>query len=152
MKEISRTKFLKTFPEAVVPHLPASLQAVTPRQPFRWLVQFHFGEPRLHYELSPVPKRQAWELGLHFEARDKTLNRYLLLGMRRHLFEIKSILGDRVEAEMWDRGWTKVYEVIPAEPLTPDFQQDLGRRAAAFIACLHPIFAALRGDVTRVHR
>jgi hypothetical protein len=152
MAEISRTEFLRTFPEAVLPHLPEQLQGITTSQPYRWLVQFHFGEPRLHYELSPVPGRQAWELGLHFEARDRALNRYLLLGIRRHLFEIKSALGDGVEAEMWDRGWTKVYEVVPAEPLTTTYQAQLGARAAAFVACLHPIFVSLRRDVARVHR
>jgi hypothetical protein len=152
MSEISRAQFLRTFPEVVLPQLPEHLQGITARQPYHWLVQFHFGEPRLHYELSPVRRRQAWELGLHFEARDKALNRYLLLGMRRHLFEIKSALGDNIEAEMWDRGWTKVYEVIPAEPLTTAFQASLGARAAAVITCLHPIFVSLRRDVASVHR
>ncbi len=152
MTELSRAQFLRTMPEAVLPHLPAGLRSITPRQPFNWLVQFHFGEPRLHYEISPVPRRQAWELGLHFEARDKDLNRYLLLGMRRHLFEIKNALGTGVEAEMWDRGWTKVYETVPAAPLTPAFQAQIGSRLATIIVTLHPIFATLRADVRALHR
>ena len=91
-------------------------------------MQFHYGEPRLHYEVSKVRRNGGWELGFHCEARDKRLNRFLLDGFRRNLFEIKDTLGEGIEAEMWDRGWTKVYEVVPAEVLTADFQQRLGQR------------------------
>jgi len=152
MSTLSHKKFIQTFPDAVVPHLPPRLQHVQVRQPWRWLVQFHFGEPRLHYELSRVSKQDGWELGLHCEARDKQLNRYLLQGFRRHLFEIKDMLGERIEAEMWDKGWTKIYEVVPGDTLTPAYQKQLGRRMAALITCLHPIFVELRQDVARLHR
>ena len=92
------------------------------------------------------------ELGFHCEARDKHLNRYLLEGFRLHLFEIKAELGESVEAEMWDRGWTKIYEVIPEAPLTSEYQARVGGRLAQFIICLHPIYVQLRNDVARVHR
>jgi hypothetical protein len=92
------------------------------------------------------------ELGFHCEARDKHLNRFLLEGFRRHLFEIKAELGESVEAEMWDRGWTKIYEVVPEAELTPEYQAEVGGRLAAFIVCLHPIYVQLRNDVARIHR
>lgn len=152
MSTLSHKKFIQTFPDAVVPHLPKRLQHIQVRQPWRWLVQFHFGEPRLHYELSRVSKQDGWELGLHCEAGDKQLNRYLLQGFRRHLFEIKDTLGEQIEAEMWDKGWTKIYEVVPGDTLTPAYQKQLGRRMAAIITCLHPIFVELRQDVARLHR
>lgn len=153
MTQLSRNKFLQTLPQAVKPHLPAHLQAtVQVRQPWRWLVQFHFGEPRLHYEVSQVSGRGGWELGFHCEAGDKQLNRYLLNGFRRHLFEIKDTLGEQVEAEMWDRGWTKIYEVVADEPLTAVYQTTIARRLAAFISCIHPIYAALRSEVRAIHR
>ena len=122
------------------------------RQPFPWLVQFHYGETRLHYEAAKVRRDGGWELGFHCEARDKRLNRFLLDGFRRHLFEIKDALGDSVEAEMWDRGWTKVYEVVPPETLTTTYQRKLGQRLAEIIICLHPIYVDLRGSVARVYR
>ena len=150
---LSRKDFLKTMPDVVVPLLPQRWQGIQVRQPWRWLVQFHFGEPRLHYEISRALRREGWELGLHCEARDKNLNRYLLQGFRRHLFEIKDTLGEQVEAEMWDRGWTKIYEVYPDEgELTEAYQRDVAQRLAAFITCIHPIFIDLRRDVARVHR
>jgi hypothetical protein len=140
------------MPEIVVPQLPANLQGISVKQPWQWLVQFHYGEPRLHYEVSRPRGVEGWELGLHCEATDKNLNRYLLDGFRRHLFEIKDVLGPTIEAEMWDKGWTKIYEVYPAENLTADYQQAVGGRLVEIITCLHPIFVALRNDVARVYR
>jgi hypothetical protein len=146
------TAFLKTLPQHVLPHLPGSLQGIQSRQPWRWLVQFHYGEPWLHYEVSRPRGVEGLELGFHCESRDKELNRYLLLGFRRHLFEIKSELGESIEAEMWDRGWTKIYEVLPSAELTEEYQEEVGRRLAEIIICLHPIYVQLRNDVARIHR
>jgi hypothetical protein len=144
--------FLSSLPAALALRLPADLQGIQSRQPWRWLVQFHFGEPRLHYEVSRVKSRPGLELGFHCEARDADLNRYLLLGFRKHLAEIKDTLGDSVEAEMWDKGWTKVYEVLPEEELTAEFQGRVAGRLAALIVCLHPIFVDLRNDVREMYR
>jgi hypothetical protein len=152
MAVLSQTKFLKSLPELVITYLPESLQGIKVRQPYRWLTQFHYGEPRLHYEVSSAKYQPGWELGFHCEARDKHLNRFLLDGFRRHLFEIKDTLGEQVEAEMWDRGWTKIYEVYPEAELTPAYQQKVGQRIAAIITCLHPIYVDLRSRVAEVYR
>ena len=152
MAELSRNKFLQSLPGVVVVKLPASLQTIQSRQPWQWLLQFHFGEPALHYEISPALRRPGWELGFHFEAKDSELNRFLLKGFRRHLFEIKSTLGEQIEAEMWDRGWAKIYEVYPHKQLTPAYQAAVGARLAEIIICLHPIYADLRAAVARVYR
>lgn len=151
MAELSRNKFLQTLPEVVTPRLPASLQSIQTRQPWRWLIQFHFGEPALHYEVSPALRRPGWELGFHCESSDARLNRFLLIGFRRHLFEIKATLGEHMEAEMWDRGWSKIYEVYPVQELTPAYQAAVGARLADIIICLHPIYAELRAVVAGVY-
>ncbi len=152
MTDLSRNKFLQMMPEVVISHLPTSLQGIKSRQRWSWLLQFHYGEPRLHYELSQVTKQRGWELGFHCEARDKILNRVLLNGFRRHLFEIKDTLGESMEAEMWDKGWTKIYEVVPHENLSVEYQVRIGRRLAEIISCLHPIYVELRGSVAEVYR
>lgn len=152
MAALSRTKFLKTLPELVVACLPEPLRGIKVRQPYRWLVQFHYGEPRLHYEVSTAKHRPGWEIGFHCEARDKRLNRFLLTGFRRHLFEIKDRLGPQIEAEMWDRGWTKIYEVYPDGELTEAYQVAVSRRLAEIIVCLHPIYVDLRNEVARAYR
>ena len=152
MAQLSRTAFLKTLPDLVVARLPEPLQGIQVRQPYRWLVQFHYGEPRLHYEVASAKHRPGWEMGFHCEAKDKRLNRFLLEGFRRHLFEIKETLGDGIEAEMWDRGWTKIYEVYPDGDLTAAYQEAAAERLAEIITCLHPIYVPLRDRVARSYR
>lgn len=152
MTQLSNSEFLRSMPAVVMPNLPPRLGGIQVRQPYRWLVQFHYGEPRLHYEIARAQRRDGWELGFHCEAGDKRLNRYMLLGFRRHLFEIKDALGESIEAEMWDRGWTKIYEVRPSAPLTSEYQLQIGRRLAEIITTLHPIVVQLRGAVAEVYR
>jgi hypothetical protein len=157
MNTLSHSAFVTSLPDALRPLLPPSLQGFQTRQPWRTLLQFHYGEPSLHYEVGYMgeqPGRQVkgWELGFHCESRDHTLNRFLLDGFRRHLFEIKATLGDSMEAEMWDRGWTKIYEVYPHEPLTADYRDAVAARLAAIIGCLHPIFVDLRSAAAAIYR
>ena len=68
------------------------------------------------------------------------------------MFELKSELGESVKAEMWDRGWTKIYEVLPKAALSDDYQELVGGRLAEIIVCLHSIYVQLRNDVARVRR
>ena len=53
---------------------------------------------------------------------------------------------------MWDRGWTKIYEVLDEEELTSSYQHKVASRLAEFITCLHPIYAELRDQVSRSYR
>ncbi len=148
----SYQQFLKTLPDALRPRLPVSLQGIKVRQPWRWLIQFHYGEPRLHYEVSRPRYRPGLELGFHCETGTPELNRFLLGGFRRHLFEIKDTLGETIEAEMWDKGWTKIYEVYPEGELTESYQAGVATRLAEIIVCLHPIYVDLRNQVAQVYR
>ena len=148
MGQLGFKQYMKTMPAAVLPHLPAELDHLQPRQPFQWIVQFYDTDPRIHYEVSRAPHRRELELSLHLESRDKALNKFVLDGFMRHLFEIKATLGNHIEAEMWDRGWAKVYELVPGDELTTEHQQEQGQRLATIIACLHPILT----DLIREHR
>ncbi len=149
---LSQQKFLKTLPDVLIAQLPPPLKGIKVRQPWRWLIQFHYGEPRLHYEVSRPRNLPGLELGFHCEARDKEMNLFMLKGFRRNLFEIKATLGESMEAEMWDRGWTKIYEVYPEGELTESYQVAVGKRLSEIIVCLHPIYVDLRNQVARVHR
>lgn len=144
--------FLRTLPELIRPQLPSPLQGFTVHQPFRWVIQMNYGEKRLHYEIGRVARQKDLELGLHFESRDKNLNRYLLTGFRRHLIEIRDVLGEKVEVEMWDRGWTKVYERFPAGEITEAYQAQAAARMAQLMTVWHPFFVLLRNDVSAVYR
>lgn len=156
MSAISQTTFINSLPDVLRPLLPVALRGFQVRRPWS-LLQIHYGEPALHYEVSHVGQRPGrlttgWELGFHCEARDHHLNRLLLDGFRRHLFEIKATLGESIEAEMWDRGWTKIYEVYPDAPLTEVYRADVAARLAAIIACIHPVFVDLRRTAAELYR
>lgn len=155
MSTLSRTAFIKSLPGVLRPLLPPDLQDFQARYPWN-LAQIHYGEPALHCEVghySPQPGRNiaGWELGFHCESRDHQLNLLLLQGFRHHLFEIKATLGEGVEAERWDRGWTKIYEVYPDEPLTEDYRAAVAARLAEIIVCLQPIFVDLRRSVAEIY-
>lgn len=156
MSTLSHTAFLKTLPDTLRPLLPDTLQGFQVRQPWS-LLQIHYGEPSLHYEVGhyahqPGRHVSGWELGFHCESRDHDLNLLLLKGFRHHLFEIKATLGESIEAERWDRGWTKIYEVYPDEPLTEAYRAVVAGRLAGIIICLHPIFVDLRRAAAEIYR
>ena len=136
--------FLRTLPDLIRPQLPPVLQPFTVRQPSRWLMQMHYGESWLHYEVGRVVRSHDMELALHFESKDSKLNRLLLLGMRRHLFEIRDLLGEQIEAEVWDRGWSKLYERFPEGEIGEAYQTAVATRMATIMNHLHPIFVDVR--------
>ncbi len=157
MNTLSHQVFIATLPDVLRPLLPPPLRGFEVRVLWRTLLQIHYGEPSLHYEVGRVGGRpgqelDGWELGFHCEARDHTLNRFLLDGFRRYLFEIKAELGESIEAEMWDRGWTKIYEVYPKGALTETYRAEVAGRLAAMMACLHPIFVDLRSAAAAIYR
>lgn len=113
----------------------------------RWLFQVYYGKDRrIHYEVSRISARlgQMLEIGLHFESKDKQLNQFLLDNFSRYILEIREALGNQVVAEMWDRGWTKIYEAYPNEELTTDVQQFTAERLATFISVIQPLYEHIR--------
>ena len=134
---------MRALPDAVRPKLPKRLQAfkINTRP---WLVQFYYANPRLHYEVVTLGERRGkLEIGLHFESREADVNMQLLDGFMQHLIEIKAELGEHVEAERWDKGWTKVYETIPLETMNEDYLKRVAERLATMLEVLQPMFEKL---------
>lgn len=147
MAALGYQQFLKTLPSPVLGYLPDHLQ-LNVRQPYKWMVQFYDQDKNVHYEVQRAGKRAdgsriGFELGLHFESRNKPLNQHMLLGFSRRLVEIHATLGDSISAEPWDRGWTKVYDIFPDAPLSEAYQAQLAARLADIIRCLHPMLLDL---------
>jgi hypothetical protein len=142
---VNGSEFFGGLPAAVRVHLPKPLRdfKVNRRS---WLVQLYYAHPLLHYEAWNLGERRGvLEIGLHFESRDRALNERLLLGFQSHLFEIKSELGESIEAEQWDKGWAKVYEVIPRENFSQEYADRVAARMAQLIVILQPIFGHIYG-------
>jgi hypothetical protein len=132
-------ELMRAIPPATQAKLPKDLQGfkVARRS---WLVQLYYADPHVHYEVVTLGiKRRELEIGLHFESRNAAANKRLLDGFMQHLFEIKAELGDRIEAEMWDKGWTKVYETIRMETFDEAYVDRVAARLAQVIVVMQPI-------------
>ena len=107
-----------------------------------WLSQSYYDDKSIHYELVKLPSRygeNAWEMGLHFESKTAERNSALLRYFDRHLFEVRDALGDDWVAEIWDRGWTKVYVTFVYPVLTEELVAPTAERLAHAIRTLEPL-------------
>ena len=136
--ELGTTEFLRGVLEATRAALPAELQTLEARQ--QWtLIKLLTDDPAIHFELWLHRARARVELGLHFETRDAGRNQRLLEYVADELPFLKAVLGDGLEAEPWDKGWTRVYLTRPLARLLPEEQAPLATTFAELIETLEPI-------------
>jgi hypothetical protein len=112
----------------VRPRLPIGLRSFEPLRGRGRLLKLHYGRPEVHFEAWYHLSIGRLEIGLHFEG-PAALNAAALGFFRVRMMEVKATLP-RAELEPWDRGWSRLYETLPA----PAFDEALARRAAALIA------------------
>lgn len=142
---------VKDWSPLVMAQLPSELGQLEWRQPWNWIAQIYADDPKIHFELGYFHRMGAVELGLHFESKDKALNQHLLRGFQRHLVEMKAELGEGFEAEPWDKGWAKVYELVWVDgsgKFSAETQQSLADRMAVNICFLQPLLV----DLTKSYR
>ena len=142
--EMKTREFLYTLTDIVRQQLGPEMQGFQTIGPTMSLVKLHYGEPAVHYEVWIQKRRGEVELGLHFEGDAESNRRHLeLLSGRRDA--IRSALGPGVDAELWDKGWTRVHETVPLEPLNDDFLVELSFKLSAMIRTLEPMLRAVEG-------
>ena len=56
---------------------------------------------------------------------------------------MKATLGPQWEAEPWDKGWSKVYEVLPLEAFSDELLEATAARLARAMTVLQPIWDSL---------
>lgn len=117
--------------------LPEVWSEARSRQRYR-LVQLHFGDPAIHYEVWVHARTERIEIGLHFEA-ERERNARWLQTLDERLIEIKADLGIEWELEPWDRGWVRLYRTLPPQLLTPELADTAGAYLAALVGVLQPI-------------
>jgi hypothetical protein len=105
------------------------------------LIQLFYTRRSVHYEVWIRGKEKMLEIGLHCEA-DRATNSALLAVADAHLFEIKDMLGDHVEAEQWTTTWTRVHELMPYVKLDEKTAAAVGKRLAEMIGVLEPMMEA----------
>ncbi len=129
--------FLRSLPAAIRERVPGTLADFRSGGGFS-LAQCWYGNRALHYECWVRRPQRAIEVGLHFEA-DALTNARLLGAFRAHERAIRRALGPGPRLEEWDRGWSRVWESLPLEPLDEELRDRVADRLARYITTLEPI-------------
>ena len=101
------------------------------------LMKVHFGEPAFHFEAWHHTGAGRMEVGLHFEASGAE-NQAAFNFFRSHMVEVKASLP-RAELEPWDRGWSRLYETMPAARLDDAVLSHTVECMTMYIAMLQPL-------------
>ena len=100
-------------------------------------MKVHFGEPALHYEAWHHTGAGKLEVGLHFEASPAE-NQAAFDFFRARMVAVKASLP-RAELEPWDRGWSRLYETIPAPRLDSDVLEQTAGLVSEYVVALQPM-------------
>lgn len=101
------------------------------------LMKVYFDEPGFHYEAWHHSGAGRLEVGLHFESSAAD-NQAAFDFFRAHMVAVKSDLP-RAELEPWDRGWSRLYETVPAARLDDAVLDDTLDCMAAYVVALQPM-------------
>ncbi|KAB2904620.1 MAG: hypothetical protein F9K27_08915 [Anaerolineae bacterium] len=143
---LKHTQFMRLIAQQVGVYLPPEYKHYR-KGHTDWYSQIYLGSDKnIHYEVSrPWNKagRQV-EIGLHLETRDRDYNLRLLAQLDHYLMQIRDELQADVLADVWDRGWTKIYELHSDQELNDDWLQYVAERLAKFVVVVQPIFERAR--------
>jgi len=131
-------EFLESLPDLVRQQVPPELAGFQVGRSARSLAKLYYDQPVIHYEVWIQRRRGRVELGLHFEG-DRDANARYLEHLRGQSDHIREALGEDVEVAAWDKGWARVHETMPLEPMTDDFLVEVSFRISAMIRVLEPL-------------
>ena len=131
-------EFLENLLELVRQQLPPELSGFQVKGPITSLIKLHYEIPSVHYEVWIQRRKGQVEVGLHFEGDPESNARSLEL-LRHRAGEVLSALGDDIEFERWDRGWTRVHHTLPLEPLADDFLVEVSFKLSGMMRILEPL-------------
>ena len=134
-------EFLETLPDLARQQLPPELRGFQVHPRVTTLMKLYYGHSSVHYEVWIQRRRGIVELGLHFEGDPESNFRHLEL-LRGFSEKIRSSLGDGAEVEQWGRGWTRVHQTLPLEPLSDDFMIEVSFELSGMIRTLEPLLRA----------
>jgi hypothetical protein len=135
--------FFSGLRKGVKARLPAPLRTFTSGRRGR-LMKLHYSRPDFHYEAWHHTGDGRLEIGLHFEG-SSTENQAAFDFFRAQMIGIKADLP-RAELEPWDRGWSRLYETLPAAQLDEDVLDAAVERMSEYIVTLQPLLDAWLKD------
>jgi hypothetical protein len=133
----SPSDFFTALRKALKKSLPAELRAFHSIRGRGRLMKVHFGEPAFHYEAWHHAGAGRLEVGLHFEG-SAAENQAALEFFRARIVEVKAGLP-RAELEPWDRGWTRLYETMPATSLDERVLDQTVECLTEYVVTLQPM-------------
>ena len=122
----------------------AALPAAFPRpqRHVEWtMLQLHYGDPKVHFELQPMVARGRAELGLHFEGTVEA-NDLWAAHIACHSDEVVAGLGSEWELEEWTASWRRLHRVFPFEKLTTSLSREVGAELHRALITLQPLVAS----------
>ena len=133
---LAPSDFFAELRKALKKELPAPWKDFTSRRQGR-LMKVHFGEPSFHYEAWHHTGAGRLEVGLHFEA-SAAENQAAFDFFRARIVAVKANLP-RAELEPWDRGWSRLYETVPAARLDDVVLARTVDCMTAYVVALQPM-------------
>ena len=108
------------------------------------LMKLHYDRPEFHYEAWHHTGDGRLEIGLHFEG-SQSENQAAFEFFRARMIEIKADLP-HAELEPWDRGWSRLYETLPAPQLDDEVLDAAVELMSAYIVTLQPLLSSFAKD------
>lgn len=107
-------------------------------------MKLHYGRPEFHYEAWHHTGAGRLEIGLHFEGSAQQ-NQEAFDFFRVRMIEVKARLP-HAELEPWDRGWSRLYETLPAAQLDEHVVDSAVEVMTDYIVTLQPLLESLLQD------
>ena len=134
---LTPSDFFAELRKGVKARMPAGMRDFRTTRGRGRLMKLHFGEPAFHYEAWHHTGAGRLEIGLHFEA-SQAENDAAFDFFRAHMLEVKASLP-RAELEPWDRGWSRLYETLPAARLDDGVVRAAVECLSAYVVTLQPL-------------
>ena len=141
---LAPSDFFAELRKGVKARLPADMRDLRTSRGRGRLMKLHFGEPAFHYEAWHHSGAGRLEVGLHFES-SRADNDAAFDFFRTRMVEVKASLP-RAELEPWDRGWSRLYETLPAVRLDDGVLTSAVECMAGYIVTLQPLLDEFHGE------
>ena len=148
-RPLKTREFLSEVAQLVRMELPEELRGFQVVGPVGALIKFHYGNPKVHYEVWVQRRTGNVEVGLHFEATPEENSRYLSELILRYPHVVAS-LGPRVEPEQWTASWTRVHQFVPLTVLDEDLLMEVSSRLSQMVRLLQPVVWQISARGTEV--
>ncbi len=136
--------FFSELRKGVKARLPAPLRTFSSARGRGRLMKLHYGHSEFHFEAWHHTGDGRLEIGLHFEGTNEE-NEAAFDFFRGRVIEIKANLP-RAELEPWDRGWSRLYETLPALQLDDRALDAAIEKMSDYIVVLQPLLDSWIAD------